>query len=386
MKEFCTALIIVLFSSSAYTSTSLDYESFSASFDHFVENEIAPKTQGYAIGVIVNGDTHITRVGGTRSVDSTERIDIDTVFRLASVSKTFTPAVIASNKQLSYDQAIRENLPNLKLSSDEHLQALTLGHVLSQTSGLFPHAYTNLIQDGVAYDKIISQLHKVNFICAPGKCYSYQNVAYCLAADAIAASLEQPYEQIVEQQLLKPLGMSSTSFGRDNFLSEENRASPHRWNRKEQQWQQANINLNYYRMPAAAGMNASLRDMMQWLRAQLGQYPELLTKTELARIHAPQVSTTRKAAHYMPSAWDGVNNTAYAYGWRTFDLKAQANGANVEGFVHHGGWVKGYRIEMVFNPSLNMGMVYLSNVENAFASSIVPSVLKMYIRNLAPSA
>ncbi|MFT7559600.1 MAG: beta-lactamase class C [Flavobacteriales bacterium] len=433
---------------------SLGVTSFNKALDHFIEVELAPKTQGYAIGVIVDGQVESMRVGGLREVGRDGAINIDTVFRLASVSKTFTPAIVAAHPELDYSESVSANLPNLQLSSKDYLHDLSLGHLLSQSSGLFPHAYTNLIQDNVPYERIVKQLNKVNFVCAPGKCYGYQNVIYSLAGDVLAAKLGEPYEALVSKSLLQPLGMTRSSLGRKNFLAEANRASPHKWNKRAQQWDVLAVEENYYRIAPAAGVNSSLRDMMVWLRAQLGRFPKVMGSEALVQMHSRQVPTSRKLAHYKRAVWDGVSNMGYAYGWRTFDFtpilerspglgsegvlgntpsldnapsldgasvlsltsnldttttntgssntggeeggvvvkklaagreSTQASAYPMAGFVHHGGWVKGVRTEMVFNPELNMGMVYLSNAETSFASEIVPRVLRLYARHIVAS-
>ncbi len=385
-------------------AASAEMAAFNKAIDHFVTAEVATKTQGYAIGVIVDGRVVSMHTGGLREAGRDDVIDIDTVFRLASVSKTFAPAIVAARGELDYSESVSANLPSLRLSSKAYLRDLNLGHILSQSSGLFPHAYTNLIQENVAYERIIKQLDSVSFVCAPGACYGYQNVIYSLAGDIMAAKLDEPYEVLVTKSLFKPLGMVRSSLGRKDFLAEKNRASPHRWNKNAHAWDILAVEENYYRIAPAAGVNSSLRDMMVWLQAQLGQYPLVLGRAALTEMHSPQVRTSRKLAHYKQAMWDGVSNMGYAYGWRTFDFAPRldfippnagsiivdgeavvANGMSAQGrtyamtgFVHHGGWVKGVRTEVVFNPALNMGMVYLSNAETNVASKIVPSVLRLY--------
>ncbi|TQV82584.1 beta-lactamase family protein [Exilibacterium tricleocarpae] len=346
----------------------------------YVDREIAENAAGFAVGVVVDGEVLMTNTGGFREHGVETTIDADTVFRLASVSKTFTSGLVASLPGLDWDVKLNDYLSDINLSRKDYQQALSLRHLLSHTSGLMPHAYTNLVQDNVPYQKIVRRLDRVDFVCPPGRCYGYQNVVYNLAGDMIAAKEKASYESLVESRLFDPLAMHNSSFGLKAFKDTENRATPHRWDKVNQRWLPITVRENYYQLAPAAGVNSSLNDMIRWLRLQLGQFPEVIDPSALKAVHTPQVRTTRRLAHYVPPAWNGVENTHYALGWRTFDFNGE------EGFLHHGGWVAGVRTEMAFNPRLNMGIVYLSNSASRHASEVVPVFLRLYFTHILSRA
>ena len=355
----------------------LKKEQFRQAFAHYLEQNLSAKLPGYALGTVIDGQLGFSKVAGEQTLGSGEKIDKDTIFRLASVSKTFTPAAVAAMDQqsLHFDSLISSYLPDLKLSKPEHKTDITVRHVLSHSTGLMPHAYTNLVQNNVPFQKIVKQLDKVDFVCAPGRCYGYQNVVYSLIGDVLANASKSTYEKIVDEKLFTPLAMDRSSFGLTAFLAENNRATPHRWDKQNRQWRATAPKENYYQLSPAAGVNTSLNDMMKWLKAQLGQYPDVLNKTQLDTMHRPHIKTSRKLAHYRRQAWDGVTDMHYALGWRTFNFNGE------EGFVHHGGWVEGVRSEMVFNSRLNMGMVFLTNSEPGIASEIVPMFIQLYLQS-----
>lgn len=352
-------------------------EHFRQVFAHYLEQNLNTKLPGYALGTIIDGQLDFSNVSGEQVLNSGKKINKDTIFRLASVSKTFTPAAVATMDQrvLDFDSTIVSYLPSLQLSKPEYKNRMTVRHVLSQSTGLMPHAYTNLVQDNVPFQKIVNQLHKVDFVCAPGNCYGYQNVVYSLMGDVLSKASKSTYEKIVDEKLFTPLAMNRSSFGLAAFLAESNRATPHRWNKQKKQWRAITPKENYYQLSPAAGVNMSLNDMMTWMKAQLGQYPDVLNKTHLATMHRPHIKTSRKQAHYRRQTWNGVTNMHYALGWRTFNFNGE------EGFVHHGGWVEGMRSEMVFNPRLNMGMVFLTNSEPSVAGDIVPTFIQLYLQS-----
>ncbi len=345
-------------------------------FERYLNTRVASKLPGFSAGVIIDGEVVYKQGFGLRELGKDELINEDTVFRLASVSKTLVPSAVArlvSQNKLTWHEPISKVLPELKLSKVAYQNQINLSHLVSNRSGLQAHAYTNLIQDDVPYAKILKQLHKVNFTCRPGTCYGYQNVVYSLSGDIIAKASGQSYEDYVNKALFEPLNMDRSSFGLANFMAEENRATPHRWNKQKKQWQVSQAKRNYYRISPAAGANASLNDMLKFVQAQLGSSPSVLDRSALKFIHKPVVKTSRKLAHYKRKSWDGVKKPHYAHGWRTFDFK------KLNGFVHHGGWVAGVRTEVVFNPDLALAMVFLTNSEPGIASDVVPDFINMYI-------
>ncbi|MEM9101953.1 MAG: serine hydrolase domain-containing protein [Pseudomonadota bacterium] len=375
MKFF--VLLLLLFSSLCFGASSSTTNRLQHAFEEYLGLNFDKQLPGYAVGYFVEGESFI-RTEGVRQLGSTEKIDENTVFRLASVSKTFTPAAVAilGNKTLNFDSKITHYLSNLKLSHSEYQSQLTIRHLLSHSSGMMPHSYTNLIEANVPYQKILKQLYKVDFICQPGKCYGYQNVIYSLVGDVITKASNSSYEKIVEDKLFTPLGMQRSSFGLKNFLAEQNRATPHRHVGKGF-WKAVVPKRNYYQLSPAAGVNASIKDMMQWLKAQLGHYPQVLTLNTLDTIQQPAIKTTRERAHFKKNSWKSASDPAYALGWRTFKFKGE------NGFVHHGGWVEGFRVEMVFNRRLDMGMVFLTHSEPRRVSDLVPRFIKLYLETFS---
>jgi beta-lactamase class C len=354
-------------------------EGFQREFEQYVADIVAQRTPGLAISVVINGKPILMRGYGVRKTGADEQVDTDTTFRIASVSKTFASAAVATLVQkgkLHWDDRLETHLANISFKNHQYAEQLTLRHLLSHTTGLMPHAYTNLIEHNVDYNKIIKKLDQVDFICAPGSCYGYQNVVYSLLGDVVETVSNDSFEFFVKNTLFEPLRMKNSSYGLDAFVGNENRATPHVWNKKTKHWTAVDVRHNYYRIAPAAGVNASISDMTQWLLAQLGQSQDVLSSEVLSNMHSKQIKTTRKQAHYRPKDWKGLDGVYYGLGWRVFDLDSQKN------FVHHGGWVQGARAEMIFNTQLQMGMVVLVNSETKYASEIVPKFLQLYSKHM----
>lgn len=339
-------------------------EAFVTQFEDYVATQIAPYVPGVAVVIVSNGEVKSLRSFGVRKRNTREKVTPDTVFRLASVSKTIaatSAALMVNEGLLTWDTGVVSTLPDVKFKTPKYGDKITLRHILSQSSGLPTHTYTPYIENNMAYEEAVRRLRYVSFVCPPGKCYAYQNVVYSLAGDMISKKAGQPFENYVEEKLFAPLGMRTASFGLDGYRASKNRATPHIAMGKR--WAPTNVTENYYHVAPAAGVNASIADMSHFLLAQLGKYPRVLP---IARLDELQGRTTKNSPaqnHY--GARKGISNTAYGLGWRVFDYGRNKN------FVHHGGWVKGFRSEMIYNRKLGIGMVILTNSETRRARNII---------------
>lgn len=353
---------------------------FQQDLDEFIGTVVVEDTPGLAITVVVNGDTIFTRGYGISEVGSADEINAETVFRLASVSKTIASAAVGSlvqHQKLQWDSKLTDYIGNINFNNSQYAQKLTIQNLLSHRTGLVPHAYTNLVEDNVSYRNILNRLDQVPFVCAPGTCYGYQNVVFSLVGDIVEAASNEPFDAFVTHNIFGPLNMKNASYGMEKFMSTRNRATPHVRKQKGGPWRPVAVNENFYRVAPAAGANASISDMNNWLLAQLGRYQDVLSSETLDAMHEKHVKTSRGQAHYLTENWqDKLEGTYYGLGWRVFDYGGRQN------FVHHGGWVQGTRAEIVFHSGLQMGMVFLTNSETKLASEVVPMFLQLYSEHL----
>lgn len=346
-------------------------EAYIAEFKNYVETKLVPRVPGLAVAVIADGKVKVLQAYGVKKVGGTDAINTDTAFRLASVSKTIAgtaAGVLVSDGLINWDTPITSVLPNVEFSNPRYGNQLTLRNIMSQSTGLPTHSGDNYIEEGLPFDEVVRKLKAVNFVCPPGKCYSYQNVTMSLLSSIVLKKTGKTYEQYVKEKLFAPLGMRSASIGLEGLLATKNYALPHEVNGRGQ-WYTKEITQNYYRLNPAAGGNASITDMARWILAQMGNNPDVLSPLTLQSVHAKVTKNTAAQSHY--GARDGVTDTHYGMGWRTFDYRGDKN------FLHHGGYVFGSRSEMVFNPELQIGMVILSN-SNRLPGEVIFKFLDAY--------
>ena len=290
----------------------------------------------------------------------------ESIFRIASMSKTFagtSAAMLVERDLQSWDAKLTDIFPTLILGNKGSSGKITLRHIASQSTGLMPHSYSNLLDDGVAYGKIKQKFHEIPTVCAPGKCYGYQNVVFSLIGDIVETSTGKTYGTFVEQEIFKPLGMTTATVGLDAFKRESNATTPHRFVRES--WRPTTNNPAYYSVAPASGINASILDMAIWVRANLGAFPDIMSPDFLSSVHEPVIKTPH--GNYF-NRWANLDDAYYGLGWRVFDY----DGMRV---VHHGGGVRGFRSEMAFVPERNIGLVLLFNAASNLANDVVPQFL-----------
>lgn len=348
-------------------------EAFVAEFEDYVAKKIAPFVPGVAIVVVSGGQIKSLQGYGVRRAGTREKVTPDTVFRLASLSKPVAAtaaSVLVHEGGISWDTTITSVLPKVSFKNAKYGKQLTLRHALSQSSGLPRHTYSHYIDQNMNYADVVNRLRYVNFVCPPGKCYAYQNVTYSLAGDMIKQKSGMSFESYVGKKIFEPLGMRSASYGLNSYNASPNRAAPHIANGNR--WVPTAVVANWYKVAPAAGVNASIVDMSKFLLGQVGRRQDALPLAVLKPIQSRVTKNTPEQNYY--GVRKAVGNTAYGLGWRVFDYGRNKN------FVHHGGHVKGFRTEMVFNRELQIGMVFLSNSETRLARDVIFKFLDMHER------
>jgi beta-lactamase class C len=330
------------------------------------------KVTGLAVGMVHQDRVLLERGFGVTQVGKTETVDADTVFRIASLSKAFAgtlAALLVRDGALRWDSRIAEQLPAFKLKSLEASQNLTVRDILSHRVGLPFHAFDREIEANEPYPLLVNKLEEAPIACAPGDCYAYQNVAFSLIADMVFAGTGNFYSYQVERRIFHPLGMYSATYGRDALEASSRWARPHV--RGKRGWVAVRPKETYYRIPPAAGVNASIRDLNQWLIGQMGGRPDVLPLDVLDEVHAPVVATPNERRS---GGWRGerVRDAHYAIGWRVFDYAG-------EKLVFHAGAVQGYRGMLAFFPEHRFGIVVLWNCESGAPSGLLPTALDRFL-------
>ena len=316
-----------------------------------------PAIVGLAVAVIEDGEITfaegygVTRLGG-------ESVTENTVFRWASLSKGVASTAVgkmAAEGQLALSDNIAKFKTSLRLPLGGE-KVGTLDDLLSHQIGIVPNAYDTRLEDGGDPAAIRKALGKLKRTCTVGECHTYQNVAFDAISEVVSAVRGLDFEEVVRLELFQPLGMQDASYGLEALKGSLSWAEPHRKRRADPKPVRRTVNRNYYRVPAAGGVNGSILDLARFARAQMGLAPDVLTSETLTDLHTPRVYTRREQSSMSRRYGGHLRDARYALGWRVY--KYGKPGYRVVG---HRGAVDGYRSMILFDPERNSGVVALWN-------------------------
>lgn len=331
------------------------------------------KVAGLAVTVVKDDQILLQRGIGYANINMKTPITTDTVFRLASLSKAFASTLtglLIREGMLSWDAKIAEFLPTFTLQDANAAQQLMVRDILSQRVGLPHNTYDRQLEADEPYPLLVEKLKEIPLTCPVGGCYAYQNVTFSLIGDMVYAVTGDFFYHQVEKRLFHPLGMTTATYGRAALESSLHWARPHAY--RGGQWVPFEPKESFYHVPPAAGVNASIKDMSQWLIAQMGGRPAVLSPALLNELHTPQIPTP-KENQTTPWRRGRINEASYAFGWRVYDYAGET-------LIFHAGAVQGYRAMMGFFPKYKFGMVMLWNCESPLPAGLMPMLFDRYLK------
>ncbi|KGH25690.1 serine hydrolase [Comamonas testosteroni] len=309
---------------------------------------------GVAVAVVHDGQTVYAKGFGLRQVDGSEAVNADTVFQLASVSKSIAATVMASQMTSGVDWStpIQRLQPSFTLAYPQPRDNadLSLGDLFAHRSGLPDHAGDQLEDLGFQRSDILQRLRHVAL--NPYNSYSYTNFGLTAAAEAVAQARGLDWASMSAHSIYLPLGMTQTSSRYDDFANRSNRA-----------WGHVQVDLNYdsygaqparyavQRPPRqpdaqspAGGVSASAIDMARWMTLVLAQ-----GQNQEQQLLNP--SALRAAMTARPGG-------AYGYG---FNVGPDPHGH--PSVSHSGAFLLGAHTTFILWPQARLGIAVLTNAQ-----------------------
>jgi len=343
-------------------SLAMYLEEFEQEFEEGLNSKLIP---GAAVAIVKDGRVVFQKGFGVKEKGKSDKVDEHTVFRLGSLSKGFASVltgVFVEEGVVSWDVPVSRYLEAFKLNDPEQTNRVQIRHLLSHTSGLPRHAYTNLVEDGLSLDRIIPRLERVPLIAKEGEQLSYQNAAYSAIEKVLETQTRTDFNTLLEEKLFKPLAMNHSSANYDSIRYSGNKALPHVYYSRSRGRVPISISRKYYNAVSSGGINASASDMGKWLLLLTGYYPDVISEETLKDIYDPfAVINNRRFSRH----WNGVNESYYGMGWRVLDNHGQK-------VVYHGGYVNGYRSEIAFSPDDGVGICILINSSSSYPLTVIP--------------
>ncbi len=332
--------------------------------DPYVKNTMnKTKVPGIAVAVVYKGQVVALRGYGVRKVCDPPKtcdpvkVDADTVFEIASLSKPIASTIMASlvgTGELSWDDRIQALEPDFQLSDPSVTAQVTLRDLFSHRSGLPTDAGDYLEDLGYSRPEI---LHKMRLVPLAGQfrtTYHYSN--FGLTEAAIAASLKtgKTWEELAYERLYSKIGMTSTSSRYSDYENNPDKAALH--------YLQNGVYKNWFVREAdseapAGGVSSSVRDLAKWMQLQLGggsfNGEQIVDRTALEETYKPEICRAGPGP-YPPGQCQG--DAYYGLGW---NVNHDAQGRLQLG--HSGAFLLGTATSVYLLPSEQIGIVVLSN-------------------------
>ncbi|OMC49624.1 serine hydrolase [Mycobacterium sp. IS-1264] len=311
---------------------------------------------GMAVAIVHGGKALYTKGFGVKDASKGDgqanKVDADTVFQLASISKSVGATVVAhevTDNVIGWDTPVVSKLPWFELSDPYVTSHVTVADLYSHRSGLPDHAGDRL--EDLDYDRR-QTLERLRYLpLAPFRIsYAYTNFGLTAAAEAVAAAAGKPWADLSDEVLYRPLGMASTSSRFADFLARPNRAVNHV--KVGDKWEP-----RFQRDPdpqsPAAGVSSSVNDMARWLTMLLanGTYNG-------QRITSPEalLPAVTPQAVSRPPATPKSRGSFYGHG---FAVSVNSSGRTT--YSHSGAFTLGESTNFVVMPSEDLAIIALTN-------------------------
>jgi len=345
---------------------------------------------GVAYGIVRDGELVHAAGFGARSLGGTPP-DERTVFRIASMSKSFTASAIMllrDEGMLALDDPAAAYLVELAGWDNGAADAgpLTIRHLLTMTAGFPTDDPWGDRQQGLPlaeFDALLA--HGVGFNWAPGTRFEYSNLGYAILGRIVGKASGMPYDEFVRARLLAPLGMSRTGFAAEEFNKAELALG---YRRGPGGWEELPFDP-YGAFAPMGGVFSCVADLATWTSGFAAAFPPSLESagpavfpdsagpTDAAHplaaasrrlMQLPQAVTGWRAADRLPAGPPG--SPAY-YGFGLFIDEDPALGR----VVSHSGGYPGFGSNMRWHPASGLAVIALGNGTYARMNAVAELVL-----------
>ena len=329
-------------------------------FTAYAEREHIP---GAAWGIIIDGRLAHMGVMGLRDVASKSPVDTNSVFRIASMTKSFTAMAILKLRdegKLSLDDPAERWVPELKglryPTTDS--PRITIRHLLSHAEG-FPEDNPWGDQQLAVTDAQMSAMMRrgIPFSNAPGVAYEYSNYGFAILGRIVARASGVPYNTYLASAILKPLGMTSTTMS-PSTVAPSRLAQGYRW--EDEQWK-LEPQLPDGAFGSMGGMLTSVRDLGVYVARFLDAWPPRdgpdAGPIKRASMREMQQIARPRPALVFRNASGGVVLSSGGYGYG-LGISGNCEFAHI---VAHSGGLPGFGSLMRWLPEYGIGIVAFGN-------------------------
>ena len=361
-------------------------------FKEYAEKNNFP---GLAFSIVMDGRLLFSGGFGYTDISNKTPVDNNSVFRIASMTKSFTAMAILKLRdegKLRLDDPVQVYIPEMKdvkyLTSDSPL--ITIRHLLTHSAG-FPEDNPWGDRQLADTDEQLIQLIKngISFSNTPGFSFEYSNLGFALLGKIITVASGIPYQKYITENILKPLEMNDTEWEYKNVPANQ-LAHGYRWLNNE--WNEEQL-LDDGSFGAMGGLITSIEDFSKYISLHLSASPprsdnesNILKRSSLREMHKPSSYSNMELDFKYPSGRECAE--VYSYGYGLFWIKDCEDRI----IISHSGGLPGFGSNWKILPEYDLGIVSYANLTYADLSTINYQVIDTLIsmaelkpRELPPS-
>lgn len=329
----------------------------------FRAHAAAQHMPGAAWGIIIDGRVAHIGTYGVRDVASRAPVERNSVFRIASMTKSFTAMAIMKLRdegKLSLDDPAERYVPELAglayPTSDS--PRITIRHLLSHAAGFPEDNPWGDQQLAISFDSMSTMMRRgIPFSNAPGVAYEYSNYGFAILGRIVSRVAGVPYNTYLQEEILRPLGMTSTTM-EPRSVPASRLAQGYRW--EDDQWK-LEPQLADGAFGAMGGMLTSIADLSTYVAAYLGAWPPG-SGPETAPIRRASLREMQRVQNYR-TPFAGVDSAGkprlnaggYGYGLGI------SSTCDYEHIVAHTGGLPGFGSIMRWLPEYGVGFIAFGN-------------------------
>ncbi len=321
------------------------------------------RVPGYAFGIVVDGRLEYIVADGIRDLRTGARVDTGTVFRIASMSKSFAALAILKLRdegRLTLDTPAQTYVPELASLQYPTSDAprITVRHLLTHSTGLpedNPWGDQQLDATEQAFSNMMRQ--GMPFSTAPGLQYEYSNFGFAILGRIVANVSGIPYAQYLREQILTPLGMTSTTL---ESASVDRNKLAYGYRLQDGEWL-LEPPLADGAFGVMGGMLTTPADLATWVSYMLDAWPAR-DGSERTPVRRASLREMQQVQRYSGATADARGDTltlnagGYGYGLRV------AQTCDLRTLVSHTGGLPGYGSIMSWLPEHGVGIIGLGSL------------------------
>ncbi len=355
-RHLCaSSLLLVTLAPMATAQQSPDIESRLQGFDSYMTQVMNDwNVPGLGVGIVVKDKLVWAKGYGYRDYGKKIPYTPTTTQPIASNTKLFTSVaagMLADEGKVDLDKPIRQYVPSIQFYNDDLNRTVTLRDMLSHRTGITRH-------DGIWYKsdftqkELFERLKYLEPTEAPRSVFLYNNMMYSGAGYAIELLSGKPWETLVRDRILTPLGMTSTTFTIADMVKQREPGVPYTERRD---------NTEIYRIPyysdaigvaPAGAINSSIVDISKWLIALMNdgrlEGKQVIPRNVVRQTLAPSIALPNTGLEVR--GWGELINSAYGMGRWTASYRGHL-------LAYHGGDLPGFHSQVSTMPYDSIGVI-----------------------------